>query len=227
MPDPSTRGRIGMRVREQIVRPDRGIVEKLAAFGSNLVADGMLRFGVMSSIVRCMKPGWKVAGPSITVRTRPADNLMVMRAIGIAQPGDVLVVSTMRHNGSAIWGELTTLAALKQGIAGLVTDGGMRDLPIVQELGLPVFAGGVTPSACDKDGPGEINFPIAVGDIPVMPGDIVIGDDDGVVVVPAADAEGVIAGIEAKSASEVRRRQEIASGKVVPDAVVAAVDQRL
>ena len=119
------------------------------------------------------------------------------------------------------------LAAMKRGLAGVVTDGGVRDLPILERLGFPVFGGGLTPAACDKDGPGEINFPIAIGDVPILPGDIVVADDDGVVIVPRGDVPDVLAGIEAKRQSEEKRRRDIAAGLVVPAAVVAAVDAKL
>ncbi len=220
-------GRIGMRLRRKIERPDVAVVRQLAEFGSNLVADGMNRFNVIVGAARSLCRGWKLAGPATTVRVRPADNLMVMRAIDVAEPGDVLVVSTGRTVGNAVWGKLMTLAAMKRGLAGVVTDGGVRDLPILERLGFPVFGGGLTPAACDKDGPGEINFPVAIGDVPILPGDIVVADDDGVAIVPRGDVADVIVGIEAKRQSEEKRRRDIAAGLVVPAAVVAAVDAKL
>jgi regulator of RNase E activity RraA len=215
-----------MRVREEIERPPPALAAELAGFGSSMLADGMNRFNAMDPGIRALRPGWRLAGPAVTVRVRAADNLMVMRAIGIARPGDVLVICTGRHHRNAVWGELTTLAARKQGLAGVVTDGAVRDVELLRSMDFPVFAAAFSPTACDKDGPGEINFAVSVGNTVVMPGDLVVGDDDGVVVLPFADRDDVLAGIRAKLASEERRRREIESGVVVPDAVVAAVDAR-
>jgi 4-hydroxy-4-methyl-2-oxoglutarate aldolase len=222
----STRGKIGMRVRAEIERPPAPEAAELAAFGSSMLADGMNRFNAMSPEIRPVHPGWRLAGPAVTVRVRAADNLMVTRAIGLARPGDVLVICTGRHHRNAVWGELTTLAARRQGLAGVVTDGAVRDVELLRKMGFPVFAAAFAAAACDKDGPGEINFPVSVGDAVVMPGDLVVGDDDGIVVVPLADRLDVLAGIRAKLASEERRRRDIEAGIVVPDAVVAAVDAR-
>jgi len=222
----SVQGRIGCRVRFDIERPAATLTAELGAFGSSMLADGMNRFNGLDPSVRPIRPGWKVAGPAVTVRVRAADNLMVMRAIGIAQPGDVLVIATGRHHRNAVWGELTTLAARKRGLAGVVTDGAARDIELLRTMDFPVFAAAFAPTACDKDGPGEINFPVSVGDVVVMPGDLVVADDDGVVVLPFADRDDLLTGIRAKIESESRRRQEIESGVVVPDAVVAAVEAR-
>ena len=220
------RGKIGMRARDTIVRPDAKTISDLARYGTDLVADGMNRFGAIRGGIHSLNPGWRMAGPACTVRARPGDNLIIQYALSVAQPGDVLVVSTCGHADNAVWGELMNLAALKLGLAGVVTDGGARDLPLLRDAGFPVFAAGITPTACDKDGPGEVNFPVALGHVPVLPGDIVIGDDDGVVVVSPADVADILEGIKAKLESETRRRAEIASGKVVPDAVIAAVEKR-
>ena len=222
----TTKGKIGMRVRSEIERPDPSQVSELGAFGASMLTDGMNRFNAMSPDIRPMNPGWKLAGPAVTVRVRAADNLMVMRAIGLARAGDVLVICTGRHHRNAVWGELTTLAALRQGLAGVVTDGAVRDVALLRTMGFPVFAAACAPTACDKDGPGEINFPVSGGDTVVIPSDRGVADEDGIGVVPLADRLDLLAGIRAKLAAEERRRREIESGIVVPAAVVAAVDAR-
>ncbi|MGQ0662833.1 MAG: RraA family protein [Pseudomonadota bacterium] len=223
----AVKGRIGLRMRTEIPRPPAATIAALAACGSDLVADGMNRFGVMGGAIKPLKPGWRLAGPAVTVRVRAADNLMVNQALGLARPGDVLVVATGRHVANAIWGELMALAAMKQGLSGLVTDGAVRDRELLLGLDFPVFAAAVTAAACDKDGPGEINFPVAVGDVAVMPGDIVIADDDGVIVVPMADVGDVMAGIAAKRKFEAQRRADIEAGRVVTDAVAKTVSALL
>ncbi len=161
-----------------------------------------------------MRTGQPVCGIAVTVAARPADNLMVHKAMEIAMPGDVIVVNTCGNTTSAVFGELMGTSAVAAGLGGLVVDGAVRDVEALTALRFPVFSRSVSAGGCDKDGPGEINVPVACGQTVVMPGDIVVGDSDGVVVVPQAEAEDVLKRVAALKDREARRIAEIRSGTV-------------
>lgn len=204
----------GFRIIETIERPPQAVVERLAKLPTGNIADVMGRFRSMDGGIRAVAPGMRVCGPAVTVMTRPGDNLMCHMAMEIAQRGDVIVVNTGHGVYAAVWGELMTHAAVAAGLAGLVVDGAVRDASELRELGFPVFARAIVATSCDKDGPGEINVPIACGGAVVMPGDVVVGDEDSVVVVPREWAAEVAGLAEAKAAEERARIAEIAAGKV-------------
>ncbi|PRY02409.1 RraA family protein [Allonocardiopsis opalescens] len=183
---------------------------RAAAFPVANVADAMGRFGALRGLRR-MAPAPYLVGTALTVRTRPSDNLMVHKALDLAGPGDVLVVDACGGADYAIVGGLMCRYARRRGLAGLVVDGMVRDDDELTELGLPVYAAGISPNGPYKDGPGEINVPVSCGRTPVLPGDLVLGDADGVVVVPRADAE------------QVRREAEAVRGN--ERGVVAAIER--
>lgn len=208
-------GMTGFGFTTEVDRPDKELVVEIGKYSSPILADVMGRFPGINPRIRSMNEGRTVCGPAITVRLRPADNLMLHKALDIAEPGDVLVVDTGSNYTNAPWGELLTLAAVKKGIGGLVIDGVIRDIAAIREIGFPVFACGTAPNGCDKDGPGEVNYPIALGGYVVNAGDVVLGDDDGVVIVPRHMLEGIVAKASAKLAQEEKRRAEIEEGIIV------------
>src|SRR5262249_32069546 len=158
----------------------------------------MNRFGGMDANLRPAAPAMRAAGPAITVRVPPGDNLMVYKAFEVAQPGDVLVIEARGYTSVAQWGDVTSLIAQTLARGGMVTAGSLRDIRGICDVGFPVFAKPVTvPNGSLKDGPGEVNVPVAVGNVPVLPGDIVVADSHGVVVVPRRDAEGVLSRAQA------------------------------
>jgi 4-hydroxy-4-methyl-2-oxoglutarate aldolase len=161
-----------------------------------------------------MRTGLPLCGTAVTVMARPADNLMVHKAMEIAAPGDILVVNTSGNTTSAVFGELMGNSATAARLGGLVVDGAIRDVSGLAALGFPAFSRTVCAGGCDKDGPGEINVPIACGNTVVMPGDIIVGDQDGVVVVPFAEAEAVLKLVQALMEREVKRVAEIHAGAV-------------
>ena len=147
-------------------------------------------------------------------------------ALFVAQPGDVIVIEARGFTTVAQWGDLTSKIARELRLAGMVTDGSVRDLRGICEVGLPVFSRpAVTPNGARKNGPGEVNVPVAVGGVPVLPGDIVIGDANGVVVVPRADAEVVLEKGRAVAASEVKKIAEIQAGQCIPDWLPGTLQQ--
>jgi regulator of RNase E activity RraA len=156
--------------------------------------------------------GMSMAGPAMTVRTRPGDNLAVHKALDLARPGDVLVVDARGELVNAIVGELMARYAQTRGVAGIVIDGAVRDRAQISDGTLPVYARGVSHLGPYKTGPGEIHGPVSIGGIPVCDGDVVVGDADGVVVVPRERAESVLAAAEEVVAREADQRRAIDAG---------------
>lgn len=208
-------GRIGFRYTQEIRRPEPKWAKKLLDYSTCNISDGMDKLYTMDCGIRQMFPSSRFAGPAVTVKVRSGDNFMLHKAISMVQPGDVLVVETQGCNAYAVCGDLMVSCMAKLEVAGLVVDGTVRDIETLREIGMPVFARGTVCGAGDKDGPGEVNFPIACGGVVVNPGDLVMGDDNGVVVVPQDDVEAVIAGADKKLAIEAKRRKEIAAGQYV------------
>lgn len=155
----------------------------------------------------------KMSGPALTVRTRPGDNLMVHRAIGMIEPGDVLVVDAGGDLTNAIIGEIMVTAAVARGLHGLVVYGAIRDASALRAGHLPVFARGVTHRGPYKDGPGEINVPLSLGGMIINPGDLVVGDADGIVSVPLAAIEEIHEAASKKLASESVALDKAAAGQ--------------
>ncbi len=169
------------------------------------IADAQERFGVPRGIT----PVWagaRLAGRARTVRTRAGDNLFIHRALAVAQPGDVLVVDGEGDTSRALIGDLIARRALQAGVAGFVVDGAVRDVEELAALRLPVYARAITPAGPYKHGPGRLDVPVSIGGVVVAPGDLLVGDGDGVVVVPADQAEAVLTGAEAVLERETGKR---------------------
>jgi 4-hydroxy-4-methyl-2-oxoglutarate aldolase len=206
-------GRIGFRILTNPPRPDADLVSNLREFATANLADAMGRFHFMDPGIR-PRTSRRLCGVAVTVVARPGDNLMVHKAMEIAQTGDIIVVNTGGNTTSAIFGELMGNSAIAARLGGLVVDGAIRDVEALTALRFPVFSRTVSAGGCDKDGPGEINVPIACGNTPVLPGDIVSGDEEGVVVIPREDAAEVLKLVSALKAREVKRIAEIEGGQV-------------
>lgn len=184
---------VGNRIVRNFSRLDQLIIEGFRGIATANIGDVMGRmFAMHHSIKSLNNPGIHVVGHAFTVRTHPADNLMVHKAMDMAQPGDIIVVDAAGDMGNAILGELMCHYAKTKGIVGFIVDGPVRDLYSIREMNYPVFAKGGSPRGPYKEGPGEINTLISCGNVPVSPGDIIVADDDGVVVVPQADASEVL-----------------------------------
>jgi regulator of RNase E activity RraA len=176
----------GFRLRLEIERPEPDVIRGFEAFDTPAISDLMNRLYTMSSEIHCVTTDdGGIMGPACTVKVFPGDNLMVHKSLDIARPGDVVVVDAAASTSFAVLGDLVCTKARHRGIAGFVVDGLIRDLPPIQALGdFPVFARGVSPIGPLHRGPGEVNFPVSAGGIVVHPGDLVVGDRNGVVVVP-------------------------------------------
>lgn len=206
-------GKIGFRIFTDLPRPGVELVEQFRGLAAPNLADVMGRFHFMDHGIQ-MRTGLPLCGVAVTVMTRPGDNLMVHKAMEIAGAGDVIVVDTCGNTTSAVFGELMGNSGVAVGLGGIVVDGAIRDVAALAALHFPAFSRSVCAGACDKDGPGEINVPVVCGNTVVMPGDIVLGDADGVVIVPRLDAEEVLKLVKGLKERETRRIEEIRSGKV-------------
>lgn len=204
-------GKIGFRVRTDVPRPPAELVARFREHASSNLADAMGRFHFMDFGIR-PRSGLPLCGVAVTVDARPGDNLMVHKALEVAQAGDIVVVNTNGNTTSAVFGELMCRTAVGAKLGGIVVDGAIRDVEAITTLGFPAFSRAVCAGGCDKDGPGEVNSPIACGNTVVMPGDIVVGDEDGVVVVPREEAEEVLRLVAALVERERVRIDEIDRG---------------
>ncbi len=206
----------GLRVGAMdYARADPALCERARALPTTNVADCMNRLYVVRGLRPMGIPAEiKLAGPALTVRTGPADNLFVNKAIDAARPGDVIVVDCCGGHSHAFVGEIMARYAQSRGVAGLVIDGPVRDSAELSDLRLPIFAAGVSTSGPWRNGPGEIGYPVCCGGVPVMPGDLVLGDADGIVIVPRADAEAVVAAAERVHVQESSTFGDIETGRM-------------
>jgi regulator of RNase E activity RraA len=204
----------GFRLRGPQPGVDDATVRALSAFDTPTISDLMNRLYTLApEIHNVTHPDLRLAGRACTVRVYPGDNLMVHKALDVAEPGDVIVVAAGASPMNAVLGDLVSTKARHRGIAGFVVDGLLRDLPGILALGdFPVFARGVTPIGPLHRGPGEINYPIAVGGIVVNPGDVVVGDLNGVVIVPREAADELVQRLDARSAKEADYVAAVARG---------------
>ena len=203
--------RLGFRIVPAPPRLDDALIDAFRGLAASTVADAMGRFGFMDPGIRS-RSGLPLCGLAVTVNARPADNLMVHKALQLAHTGDVVVVSTGGNLANAVFGELMCRTAKASQLGGIVVDGAIRDAEGISSLGFPAFSRTVCPGSCDKDGPGEINVPISCGGVVVEPGDLIVGDGDGVAVVPRQHAADVLALAQKLIEQEARRVREIDAG---------------
>ena len=205
---------IGFRIEPRASAPDPALIEALRGVSTSIISDNMGRLYAGGPELRPFHDGTPMIGMAITVRARPGDNLMIHKAIDLAQPGDVIVVDAGGDLTNSLVGEIMLNLAIRRAIAGYIIDGAVRDTGALAKASLGVFARGVSHRGPYKDGPGEINVPIVVGGQPVSPGDIVIGDADGILAVPQRDAAGVAELAKAQIQREESILASIADGTV-------------
>jgi regulator of RNase E activity RraA len=204
----------GFRINPRPPKIDPMLLESFRGLPTPIVSDNMGRMYAGGPGLRPYYKGAPMLGVALTVRARPGDNLMVHKAIDIAEPGDIIVVDAGGDLTNAIFGEIMLRWSVKRGVGGIVIDGAIRDSDVLVSGDFPVYARGVTHRGPYKDGPGEINVPINVGGQTVAPGDIVIGDADGMLAIPRADAKEVAALAHAQFAREASILASIADGSV-------------
>ncbi|CAM3584336.1 RraA family protein [Aeromicrobium ponti] len=178
---------VGCRIYTNFTRPEKELVRAFENMAVANIADNMNRSSCLNSNIKPMNSG-RILGPALTVKSRKGDNLLFHKALDIAQPGDIIVVDAQGDTSNAVAGEIMMRYAIKKGIGGFLIDGVIRDLDSITESLFPVYAIGTSPNGPYKDGPGEINVPISCGGVVVHPGDIVVGDKDGVVIINPKDA---------------------------------------
>lgn len=197
----------------EVLRGFQELIQETGCLTGN-VGDCIGRNAAMCGEIRNLGDGMKVVGPALTVKVPPTDNLMIHKALTLAKPGDVMVIDGGGYTSHALLGAIMVHTAMAIGMGGFIVDGGIRDAAEIRQLGFPLFSRGVNPNGPSKEGPGEINFPISCGGKIVHPGDIIVGDDDGVVVVPKALAERALKEVQAVIKREAGRVKKIKAGEI-------------
>ena len=203
---------VGFRILKRTRKIGTEVVERFARLPVANVSDSMSRLTAGGARLRPMHGSGGLAGPALTVKTAPGDNLMVHKAIALAEPGDVIVVDAGGDLTNAITGEMMLMQMVKRGVAGLVINGAIRDAGFIRSQTFPVFAAGVTHRGPYKNGPGEINVAIAIDGMVIEPGDLIIGDDDGLLCVPFDQTEAVFRAAAAKFEAEQKQMANIEAG---------------
>jgi regulator of RNase E activity RraA len=204
---------IGFRVLKQHRKVAAEWVERYRTVPVANISDSMNRMTAGGAGLHAMHREGVLVGPALTVKARPGDNLMLHYALDIAQPGDVIVVDAGGDLSNALIGEMMVAYAIKKGVAGIVINGAIRDAASIGAGDFPLFAAGVTHRGPYKDGPGEINVPIAIDGMVIEPGDLVIGDEDGLLCVPFDQVGEVYDRAYAKHDAEQKQLEQIALGE--------------
>ena len=207
----TTLGTLGI-VKRNIVRADKSAVEKLARFGVATIHEAQGRIGLMKPYLRPIYNGAKVCGTAVTVLTQPGDNWMLHVVAEQIQPGDVVVLACTSENNDGMFGDLLATSFQARGCAGLISDTGVRDVKDLAAMNIPVFARAIHARGTIKATLGSVNIPVVCAGVNVNPGDVIIADDDGVVVVAAADAQQVADASQAREDLEVEKRAKLAAG---------------
>ncbi len=217
-----------LTIRRGFTRPSAETVARFRAVPTGNLADAMGgRAAMRPAIKPVVSAAERFAGVAVTCFCGPADNLAVMGALSITEPGDVIVAAADGFTDAAICGDVVAGIAMNRGVAAFVTDGAVRDKDGLDQVGLPVFAAAVTPDSCAKSGPGTAGLPVVCGGVAVSPGDIVVGDRDGVVVIPQARIAEVLASLERVLAAEGAILAKVSDGLKDPPAIAALAAKNL
>ena len=203
---------VGFRVFKRRRKVDAGMVDKFRRIPVANISDSMFRMSAGGARLRPYHAGGVLAGPALTVRTAPGDNLMVHMALNLAEKGDVIVVDAGGELTNSIIGERMLAYCQAKGFAGIVINGAVRDVGYIKTHDFPVYAAGVTHRGPYKNGPGEINVAIALDGMAIEPGDLVMGDDDGLLCIPYSDVEAVYRLAHEKHEIETRTFKDIGKG---------------
>jgi 4-hydroxy-4-methyl-2-oxoglutarate aldolase len=199
-------------VVRNIKRTEPDIVKRLGALGVATTHEAYGRFGLMKPYLRPVWSGAEAAGTAVTVLAQPGDNWMIHVAVEQCQPGDILVVGCTTDNTDGMFGDLLATSLMARGVRGLVIDAGVRDVKSLREMGFPVWSKAISAKGTVKATLGAVNVPVVCAGINVVPGDAVVADDDGVVVVGRKDVADVVAKGEKRVADEEGKRRQLAAG---------------
>lgn len=211
-----------VHVYTDIERPSREIIEAYAEEAAATVYEASGRKGSVDPAIKPIARGMRILGPAVTVSCKANDNLMLHKAIQIARPGDVLVATTEGYYNGGYMGDLMAGSAKARGIAGVAIDGCIRDSAEIIEMGFPVFSRGFCMRGTNKSVLGKVNHPIVFGDVIVNPGDLVLGDDDGIVIVARNEVESVLEATRKRVANEIDKAEKLAQG--IPGVILNKLD---
>jgi 4-hydroxy-4-methyl-2-oxoglutarate aldolase len=205
-----------LRIRRNFQRPDKALLAAFDGVMTGWLVDAQFGRGALDYAIKPVFPGDaemnRTFGTAITCSCGPDDNLALAAAMTLARPGDVVICATEGFVHGAVCGDLMAGMARNKGLAGLVTDGVLRDIAGLRDARLPVFSRGITPSSCVRSGPGSVGLPVVVGGRLVSPGDLVVGDEDGIVTVPLADLAAVRDRLAEVKAAEAKMRAQVKGG---------------
>jgi 4-hydroxy-4-methyl-2-oxoglutarate aldolase len=197
-----------------ILRADPRDITRLGAAGVATVHEAQGRTGLLRPYLRPIYPAARVAGSAVTVLCGPGDNLMIHAAMAVVQPGDVLVVTTFSESTDGMFGELLAESCRAHGVAGLVIDAGVRDTAEITALEFPIWSKAISAQGTSKTIAGSVNVPVVCAGASISPGDVIVGDADGVVVVPRDSVAGVLAAVDERRAKEARTRARLKAGEL-------------
>ncbi|PYR28036.1 MAG: methyltransferase [Acidobacteria bacterium] len=200
-------------IRRDFERVPSEVVRRASAFAASVLADVAGRRGTLAGRIAPLSPSMRLAGPAFTIEIRPGDNLMIHAAMLMAKRGDILVVDGKGDRTCAVMGSIMIRTCRELGLAGVVVDAAVRDTEELRELGFPVYSVGSNPNGPTKFIPGRINWPISCGGVAISPGDLIVGDADGVVAIEREKAESVLDLAARKVAEERARIADIVAGK--------------
>lgn len=204
----------GLKIKQNWMRVDQAVIKTAKNIDTSLISDVMGRLPGTGPLLRPMHTSGNLIGSALTVRTRPGDNLMLHKAIDMANPGDVIVCDAGGDTTNALMGELMLVHAIQRGVAGFVLNGAIRDAEGFLKQNLPTYAVGINHKGPYRDGIGEIGFPISINGMVIQSGDLIVGDYDGVVCLPINDAQEIIKRAKAKGEAEDQQMKVTIAGKI-------------